>query len=107
MTIDGYQLAELSDLFGLSEEPIKRLSKSHGFPLRRLRPMRLRGHPVRIIALAESSTACGPAVRIKKPRIRKSRSGSLSGREIARKPEERKKGSQVGPTFSLHHNQGQ
>ena len=32
------QLAELSELFGLSEESIKRLSKSHGFPLRRLTP---------------------------------------------------------------------
>jgi hypothetical protein len=31
-------LAELSDLFGLSEESIKRLSKNHGFPLRRLTP---------------------------------------------------------------------
>ena len=36
---DGWlQLAELSELFGLSEESIKRLAKSHGFPLRRLTP---------------------------------------------------------------------
>ena len=32
------QLAELSKLFGLSEESIKRLAKSHRFPLRRLTP---------------------------------------------------------------------
>ena len=32
------QLAELAELFGLSEESIKRLAKSHGFPLRRLTP---------------------------------------------------------------------
>jgi hypothetical protein len=33
-TIDGWlQLAELSKMFGLSEESIKRLVKNHGFPL--------------------------------------------------------------------------
>jgi hypothetical protein len=32
------QLAELAELFGLSEESIKRLAKSHCFPLRRLTP---------------------------------------------------------------------
>jgi len=38
-TIDRWlQLAELAKLFGLSEESIKRLAKSHGFPLRRLTP---------------------------------------------------------------------
>jgi hypothetical protein len=31
-------LAELAELFGLSEESIKRFAKSHGFPLRRLTP---------------------------------------------------------------------
>ncbi len=38
-TIDGWlQLAELSIMFGLSEESIKRLAKKHGFPLRRITP---------------------------------------------------------------------
>jgi predicted DNA-binding transcriptional regulator AlpA len=38
-TIDGWlQLAELSKMFGLSEESIKRLVKNHGFPLRRITP---------------------------------------------------------------------
>jgi predicted DNA-binding transcriptional regulator AlpA len=32
------QLAELAELFGLSEESIKRLAKKNGFPLRRLTP---------------------------------------------------------------------
>jgi hypothetical protein len=32
------QVSELAKLFGLSEESIKRLSKSHGFPLRRITP---------------------------------------------------------------------
>ena len=31
-------LAELAELFGLSEESIKRFAKKHGFPLRRLTP---------------------------------------------------------------------
>jgi hypothetical protein len=31
-------LGELSKLFGLSEESIKRLAKKNGFPLRRLTP---------------------------------------------------------------------
>lgn len=32
------QLAEIAKMFGLSEESIKRLAKTHGFPLRRLTP---------------------------------------------------------------------
>ena len=32
------QLAEIAKMFGLSEESIKRLSKTHGLPLRRLTP---------------------------------------------------------------------
>jgi len=32
------QLAELSKMFGLSEESIKGLVKNHGFPLRRITP---------------------------------------------------------------------
>jgi len=31
-------LGELAELFGLSEESIKRLAKKNGFPLRRLTP---------------------------------------------------------------------
>jgi len=31
-------LAELAELFGLSEGSIKRVAKNHGFPLRRLTP---------------------------------------------------------------------
>ena len=31
-------LTELARMFGLSEESIKRLAKTHGFPLRRLTP---------------------------------------------------------------------
>lgn len=38
-TIDRWlQVSELAKLFGLSEESIKRLAKSHGLPLRRLTP---------------------------------------------------------------------
>jgi CheY-like chemotaxis protein len=38
-TVDGWlQLAELARMFGLREESIKRLAKTHGFPLRRLTP---------------------------------------------------------------------
>ena len=36
-------LGELAKLFGLSEESIKRLSKNHGFPLRRLTPYATQG----------------------------------------------------------------
>jgi predicted DNA-binding transcriptional regulator AlpA len=32
------QLSEIARMFGLSEESIKRLSKTHGFPLRRVTP---------------------------------------------------------------------
>lgn len=32
------QVSELAKLFGLSEESIRRLARSHGFPLRRLTP---------------------------------------------------------------------
>jgi hypothetical protein len=32
------QLAEIAKMFGLSEESIKRLAKTHGFPLRRVTP---------------------------------------------------------------------
>jgi hypothetical protein len=32
------QLAELAELFALSEESMKRVAKNHGFPLRRLTP---------------------------------------------------------------------
>ena len=32
------QLGELAELFGLSEESIKRFAKKNGFPLRRLTP---------------------------------------------------------------------
>jgi hypothetical protein len=31
-------LGELAELFGLSEESMKRVAKNHGFPLRRLTP---------------------------------------------------------------------
>jgi hypothetical protein len=55
------QLAELAELFGLSEESIKRLAKSHGFPLRRLTPYATPGsHQIRVAALVESSTARRP-----------------------------------------------
>jgi hypothetical protein len=38
-TVDRWlQIAELARMFGLSEESIKRLAKTHGFPLRRLTP---------------------------------------------------------------------
>jgi predicted DNA-binding transcriptional regulator AlpA len=36
-------LAEISNMFGLSEESIKRLAKSQGFPLRRLTPYAMPG----------------------------------------------------------------
>ncbi len=32
------QLSEIAKMFGLSEESIKRLAKSHGLPLRRVTP---------------------------------------------------------------------
>jgi predicted DNA-binding transcriptional regulator AlpA len=38
-TIDRWlQLTELAQMFGLSEESLKRFAKNHGFPLRRLTP---------------------------------------------------------------------
>jgi hypothetical protein len=36
-------LAEIATMFGLSEESIKRLAKSQGFPLRRLTPYAMPG----------------------------------------------------------------
>jgi hypothetical protein len=73
------QLAELSELFGLSEESIKRLSKSHGFPLRRLTPYATPGViQSELLRWLKAQPLVGPAVRVKKPRVRKSRSGSVS-----------------------------
>ena len=43
-TLDKWiRISELSDLFGVSEESIRRLAKSQGFPLRRLTPYAIPG----------------------------------------------------------------
>jgi predicted DNA-binding transcriptional regulator AlpA len=36
MTDRWIQLVELAELFGVSQESLKRMAKTHGFPLRRL-----------------------------------------------------------------------
>lgn len=76
-TIDRWiQLAELAELFGLSEESIKRLAKQNGFPLRRLTAYAIPGSPrVRVPALVESSAPVGRAVRTK--RVSRSRNFSV------------------------------
>ena len=73
------QLAELAKLFGLSEESIKRVAKNHGFPLRRLTPYATPGViKSELLRWLKAQPLVGPAVRVKKPRVRKSRSGSVS-----------------------------
>ena len=66
------QLAELSELFGLSEESIKRLAKSHGFPLRRLTPYATPGVlESELVHWLKAQPLVGQPVRIKRPSSRK------------------------------------
>ena len=70
------QLAELAELFGLSQESIKRLAKSHGFPLRRLTPYATPGViKSELLRWLKAQPLVGRAVRTK--RVTRSRNISL------------------------------
>ena len=72
---DGWlQLAELSELFGLSEESIKRLAKSHGFPLRRLTPYATPGVlESEFVRWLKAQPLVGKPIRVKRPPMRKNK----------------------------------
>jgi len=57
-------LAELAELFGLSEESIKRFAKKNGFPLRRLTPYATPGVlESELFSWLKAQPPVGPAVR--------------------------------------------
>jgi len=64
-TVDRWiQLAELARMFGLSEESIKRLAKTHGFPLRRLTPYATPGVlESELVSWLKDQPHVGPPVR--------------------------------------------
>jgi predicted DNA-binding transcriptional regulator AlpA len=66
------QLSELSKLFGLSEESIKRMAKKNGFPLRRLTPYSTPGVlESEFLRWLKAQPLVGQPVRSKRPSIRK------------------------------------
>ena len=79
---DGWlQLAELSELFGLSEESIKRLPKSHGFPLRRLTPYATPGVlESELVHWLKAQPLVGKPIRVKRPPMRKKKNPRWRGK---------------------------
>lgn len=68
------KIAELSSLFGVSEDSIRRLSKSQGFPLRRLTPYAMPGVlESELFRWLKSQPNIGRPVRSKAPLKRKPR----------------------------------
>ena len=66
------QLGELAELFGLSEESIKRFAKKKGFPLRRLTPYATPGVlESELVHWLKAQPLVGQPVRIKRPSSRK------------------------------------
>ena len=66
------QLAELAELFGLSEESIKRLAKKNNFPLRRLTPYAMPGVlESEFLRWLKAQPLVGQPVRSKRPSIRR------------------------------------
>jgi predicted DNA-binding transcriptional regulator AlpA len=61
------QLPEIARMFGLSEESIKRLSKTHGLPLRRITPFATPGALAsELVRWLKSQPNVGPPVRTKR-----------------------------------------
>ena len=62
-----FQLPEISKMFGLSEESIKRLAKAQGFPLRRLTPYATPGVlESELLAWLKAQPRVGAPVRAKR-----------------------------------------
>jgi hypothetical protein len=75
VTIDGWlSLAELCEAFGLSEESLKRMAKTHGLPLRRMTPRAIPGAlESEFLSWLKAQPPRGQAVRAKRKRKRKKR----------------------------------
>jgi predicted DNA-binding transcriptional regulator AlpA len=70
------QLGELAELFGLSEESMKRVAKNHGFPLRRRTPYATPGVlESELFRWLKAQPLVGPAVRAS--RVTRSRNFSV------------------------------
>ena len=71
MTTDRWvRISELSHMFGISEESLGRLAKSHGFPLRRLSPYALPGVlESELFAWLKAQPTIGAPIRKTKKRI--------------------------------------
>jgi predicted DNA-binding transcriptional regulator AlpA len=68
------QLPEIAKMFGLSEESIKRLAKSHGLPLRRVTPFATPGSLAsELVKWLKTQPRVGPPVRQrqKRPKARR------------------------------------
>ena len=64
-------LTELARMFGLSEESIKRLAKTHGFPLRRLTPYATPGVlESEMVSWLKAQPHVGQPVRVKRANSR-------------------------------------
>jgi len=60
------QLPEIAKMFGLSEESIKRLAKTHGLPLRRVTPFATPGVlECEMVKWLKAQPLVGPPVRSK------------------------------------------
>ena len=60
------QLAEIARMFGLSEESIKRLAKTHGLPLRRVTPFATPGSlESELVRWLKAQPLVGPPVRMR------------------------------------------
>lgn len=75
-TVDRWlQLAELARMFGLSEESIKRLAKTHGFPLRRLTPYATPGVlESELVSWLKAQPHVGQPVRARRANLRPKKS---------------------------------
>jgi len=71
------QLTEVAKMFGLSEESIKRLAKTHGLPLRRVTPFATPGTlESELVRWMKTQPRVGPPVRSRNgngahPRVKK------------------------------------
>ena len=62
------QLPEIAKMFGLSEESIKRLAKTHGLPLRRVTPFATPGSlESELVRWLKAQPLVGPPVRSRQP----------------------------------------
>jgi hypothetical protein len=63
------QLPEIAKMFGLSEESIKRLAKTHGLPLRRVTPFATPGTlESELVRWLKAQPRVGPPVRSRQNR---------------------------------------